>query len=89
MEWVILVIVVINLYCQIKRFDGVFKGTLACVCIDIITNTIAVLFASIALFLEILNQGQYKILMVIVLVLLITEMFIALTINKIVKGITK
>ena len=85
MEWVILVFVIINLYCQIKKFDGVFKETLAGICFDLILTTIAVLFATVALFLEILEQGQFILLAIIVLVLLITEIFEALTINKVVK----
>lgn len=85
MEWVVLVIVIINLYCQIKTFDGVFKETLAGICFDLILTTIAVLFATVALFLEILAQGQFVLLAIIVSVLLITEIFEALTINKVVK----
>lgn len=89
MLYIILVLLLINLYFSIKRFDMVFITTLKRVCISTVVNSLLLIFVILAMLIELLSGTNVLICIIGSITALLTVVFDSLTINKYVKLKTK
>lgn len=85
MIYLLLIIVLLNLYFSIKRFDMLYVTTLNTMCVYIVLDCLALLAVIYATFIEFISGEDMALLIVCILVSLLTIVFDALTINKYVK----